>query len=304
MAKIILITNPHPTIQEQEAVLQLLWQYRKRENDAVTQTGGFFASLITLFTTSADVYDFHNMRSATLLPLFQLFHRDASNVLSLYGSERSKGLGFYIGIKFADQIVTSEKTLQYEIYQKYGRLPAYIPLGATLSKGSFHQGKKNFTHLGLIADQKRTNNITRRYKSKRVKFCAIPEDEIESADSLATMQNIAVLFLLKTDLSTGVLRKIALLNIPIVTFDTELNRDIFRNNALYIPYASPLAIDNAIKELKKNYAKYRAKAKSLRKFTANLFSWENVSNEYLNVYQKSKLTPVALDSLSKQGTAI
>ncbi|MDO8512827.1 MAG: hypothetical protein Q7S57_06160 [bacterium] len=299
MAKILLITNPRPTAQEQEVALQLLWQYRKRENDASLQPGGFFSTLVSLFTTNADVYDFHDLHSALLIPLFQILRRNSSIVFSLYGSERTKGLGYYIGIKFADQIVTSEKTLQYEIYRKYGRLPTYVPLGATLSKKFLRQGKKNFTRLGLIADQKRTNNITRRYKSKRVKFCAISENEIDSDDSFTTMQNVAALFLLKTNLDTGTLRKIALLGLPIVTFDTEHSRDIFRNNALYIPFASPLAVENAIKELKRNYSQYRAKAKSLQKFTTNLFSWETVAGEYLNVYQKSKLTGVPLDSLSK-----
>jgi hypothetical protein len=303
MAKIILINNPRPTAQEQEAMLQLLWQFRKRGNDATLQTGGFFATLVTLFATRADVYDFHDLRSSFLIPLSHLIHRDASIILSLYGLEKARGLSFYIGIKFADQIVTSEKTLQYEIYQKYGRLPAYVPLGATLSKKFFKQGKKDLSRLGLIADQKRTNNITRRFKSKRVKFCTISEQEIESADSFTTIQSVAAFFLLKTDLDTNILRKFALLGLPIVTFNTETYRDIFRNNALYIPYASPLAIDNATKELKNKYSKYRAKAKSLQKFTTNLFSWETVSGEYLGVYQKSNLKSVSIDSLSKTQVA-
>lgn len=299
MAKIILITNPRPTAQEQEANFQLLWQYRKRGNDASLQTGGLFATLFCLFTTNADVYDFHTLRSAILIPLFQIFHPQASLIFSLYGIEKTSGLGYYVGIKFADQIVTAEKIMQYQIYRKHKRLPVYIPLGASLAKNFNKQGKKNFTRFALIADEKRTKNITRRYKSKRVKFCAIADSEIESEDSLTTMQNVAALFLLKTNLNAVTLRKLALLNLPIVTFDTENHRDIFRHNALYIPYASPLAIGNAVKELKNNYAQYRAKARSLQKFTANLFSWETIAGEYLNAYQKPKATTVLLDSLSK-----
>lgn len=304
MAKIILITNPRPTAQEQEADLQLLWQFRKRGNDASLQASGFFTALVTLFATSADVYDFHDLRTAILIPLFQVVHRNASIILSLYDLEKTKGFGFRLGRKFADQVITSEKTLQYKIYRKYGRLPSYVPLGATLSGKSLKQGKKNFTRLGLIADQKRTNNITRRYKSKRVKFCTIAEQDIESADTFTTIQSVTALFLLKTDLDVSMLRKFALLGLPIVTFDTEAYRDIFRHNALYIPYASPVAIDNATKELKKNYSKYRAKAKSLQCFTTNLFSWENVASEYLAVYQKSKISTVSVDSLSKPQTAV
>jgi hypothetical protein len=302
MAKIILITETKATARQNEAVLQLLWQYFKRGNNAFHQTGGLFATLFCLFTTNADVYDFHDPRSALLIPLFQILHQGSMIIFSLY-EKTSTGLGYYFGVRFADQIVTSQKTLQYEVYQKYHRLPSYIPLGAALSGKTVKQGKKNFTRFALIADEKRTKNIIRRYKSKRVKFCALSENEIESVDSLTTMQNVAAIFLLKTNLDAGTLRKITLLNLPIVTFDTEEHKDVFRENAMYIPFASPLAIDNAIKELKNNYSQYRAKAKKLQRFTTNLFSWETIASEYLAVYQKTKLTAVPLDSLSKPETA-
>ena len=327
MATIALITNETPENSPKSAVWQLLWRYRKKGNDARVINGTLF-NLLGLLFKNADIYDFHGHKPAWIIPLLNIFQRNSAKVVSLRENDARRSIRRFVGIKFADQIITSSRSQQYQIYQHYKLLPSYIPEGVQLlektinpSTGSgltvrnsnrltvgaaklVRQGKKNLNHFAIIAEEKQLKKILRQFKSKRIKLCLIDKNKIDSPETVITMKNSAGLLLFEHIASIDTLRELALYGLPIITIDSSLNREAFRDEASYIFKATPRTINTAIKALVKNYPRHRKDALKLQKFVANLFNWDVVANEYLFAYRKSESINIPVDSLIPSKTGI
>jgi len=309
MTNIILITGKNPSEQEKYAAKNLAAQYIEQGYNATILTNTSIFLLIKLVFSNADVIDFHDSRSALLIPFVKFLKRKTTIVFSLHERaefnpknnfiKRSKiRFGTYIGVLHAHQIVASQKNLQYFIYRRFSTLPNYIPQGVDIVP-TLHK-RKHASRFLLIGEQNDCSKILRAFKTNRqVKF--IKEDEsFLSSNNEINIQIIDAILILKHLYSSNAVRKLVAYALPIIAIEAEEHKEVLRQNAIFIRSSAPKYVKEAVAELRKNYRQYSREGTRERRMIDNLFSWEHVAKEYLRLYRHSQIIEVQFDSLVKK----
>lgn len=303
MAKIVLITNKPLQETPKDPVWQLYWQYKKLGNETIVFLVENLFDLFRLPFLRADIFDFHTKKFIFLFALTRLLNPNSITVWSISPENFKHTLATRVAVKFFDRVIASSRDIQYEVYQRYKVLPSYIPNGVILAHKSPKQGKKNLNHIAVLCEQSKFKKTLRFFKNKRIKFCFIDREKIESEETLTTMKNSAGLLILDNNLKTDDLRKLALYGLPIITLESETIHDAIRGEAITIDKATPKQITEAIKLLSKNYPHHKKLASSLQKYVTNLFNWEVIARHYLSSYKNKDKEFIPLDSVSKPEVA-
>jgi len=312
MASIVLIIRKKPSEFEQQTVLQLLWEYKKLGHEARIIKKGF-GSFFKILFAKADIFDFHGAFTAFLLPAAKL-RFGSSVIFSLHDQEEFQPekrflqrtyirFGTWFGIRLADQVVTTQKMLQYVTFRRFHTLPRYVPQAVTLGiKRKI--GKRIVVIISSAETFLRVRKYIKQIKGENIEMLNITDEQrIFDTQNKELLRRAHSILLLQPLRFAGTVRQLALYEAPIISIETPEHQEALRNNASFIPGYSSKLVRAALKEQHEKYKQAKVEARRLAQYTARLFSWDQVADEYLHIYRKTKLQKVPVDSLTRRELA-
>lgn len=274
---------------------------------------GMFRHFIMLLFRTYDVIHIHGTEASSAIWIKKMLFPKTPCIYSLHEREEFHPHRSWLGrimihirrrsaVRYADDVVATKKYLQQFIYERYSRLPLYIPNGIDITHVSPPQKRKNTTqHVALLCESEDTRTVSRlsrigKKRGSRLRNISVLTPSHSARHIQTVLHSASAVCAVSPIRSRFLLTQAATAPVPIIAIDIELHREHLGGEALYLR-------NGGTEELRAAFARLRTHATFLRneavirsRKAASLYSWDHVTEEYLHIYNRPDTVYIPLDS--------
>lgn len=264
--------------------------------------------------SDADVIDLHGATVGLLIPFLRMLRRSATIVSSLHepGMSMTEHLGTRLSMRYADEVVATEKTLQYALYERYRRLPTYIPdppLSVPVLENSRMPSRTR--HILFVTDDTVAATTLQTLERACMKEWPTALFAVLGTSSASRTEyrigwdvperdhvlQESSLIIVATRLSPAALRTLALAETPILALDSAEHREALGVYGTVLTSFHPATIRRALQRVREERRSILERTQHIATVIRRTAHIERVAEEYAQVYQKSDSRAVSVDSL-------
>lgn len=319
MSTIVLLLHRGSPVDQQWVVERLAEEFHDHGHEVRILRSGLLSLFFRSLWTHADIVDVHDVRlwmSAWVLRvahpstrLTATIHRDLMHAARIGLSQRLFArIGTAFAFRFADDIITTRKTLQYLFLHTHNRLVTFIPYGSlplVSTRASSLKRKKN--HLVAIGRESRKIRAisvrTATHRRLPVLSLTLPASGYPVwAVELQKSARSAAAYVIPEPTPPLILRTIATLGIPVIALDLPDHREIFGADARYVRSGTRAELAAAVTDVV-TQKQWGRRAHTLRRRTASVYAWKDIAEEFLRAYHPEGVHSVPVDSLTPSFTS-
>lgn len=313
---LFLVSKSKETARNAECIADTL---KQKEYQVRYISGNIFSHIFALCFYTYDAVHIHGAEASSCMRLKNLIAFKAPIICTVHEREEFEPncSGLYravihvrrrMMVRYASELITSTKHFQHFIYERYGRIPRYIPNGIPNYQKDMHRTsntyKRGFTLVTEHEDPRAVSRLSRigqkrgsRPRSISVLTPASTNEKIQTA-----LNTTSVAVIMSPVYSQSLLMQIAASPIPIIAIDIQPHREHLGAEVIYLSDGSTKELRAALLRLRSNGSTFRNGAMARSRRMSSLYSWDHVTEEYGTLYNRPYNVSVPLDSLIKSAS--